>query len=264
MIPKIIHFVWVGTAPKSDLILQCIESWKKYCPDYKIKEWGNDDVAKIDNIYVKEAFKCKKWAFVSDYLRLYALATMGGFYFDSDLEITAPIDEFRKHSFVTCYENWEEYISPITSAFIGAEKGNKLVSDLLHEYNNLHFIVKGQMDQTTNVNRITKFFENNFGLMPPYNGDKTTILDKNHYIYPYFYFCKPKDGESNYAIHHCCGSWLDAFERKIKVKIGKYSIDRFRKIRNVGSMPLASDEKIVARVKTYKNCFYAIVKRKTA
>ena len=85
MIPKIIHYVWVGSAPKSDLILKCIESWKKYCPDYKIREWNNDDVSRIDNAYVKEAFNCKKWAFVSDYLRLYALKTQGGFYFDSDL-----------------------------------------------------------------------------------------------------------------------------------------------------------------------------------
>lgn len=260
MIPKIIHFVWVGTAPKSDLILQCIESWKKYCPDYRIKEWGNDDVAKIDNIYVQEAFKCKKWAFVSDYLRLHALATMGGFYFDSDLEITAPIDEFRKHGFVTGYENWKGNYSPIT-AFMGAEKDNKIIQDLLDEYDNLHFIVNGIMDQTTNTQRITNYFADNFGLLPPYDGSKATILDKKSCIYPSFYFCTPEPNKTNYSVHHFNASWFDAYDRKVKIKIGKYSVDRFRKIRDVGALPLASNEKIVARVKTYKNCFYALVKR---
>lgn len=61
MIPKIIHFVWVGNNPKSELILNCIESWKTHLPDYKIMEWGNDAVAEIDNRYVQEAFENRKW-----------------------------------------------------------------------------------------------------------------------------------------------------------------------------------------------------------
>ena len=121
MIPKIIHYVWVGNNPKPDLVLKCIESWKKYCPDYKIKEWNNNDISNINNIYVKEAFECKKWAFVSDYLRLYALKNIGGFYFDSDLEITQPIDKFRDKAFISGYENWHGEYSPIT-AFMGGRK----------------------------------------------------------------------------------------------------------------------------------------------
>lgn len=60
MIPKIIHYVWVGNNPKPDLVLKCIESWNRYWPDYKIKEWNNNDISNINNIYVKEAFECKK------------------------------------------------------------------------------------------------------------------------------------------------------------------------------------------------------------
>ena len=260
MIPKIIHFVWVGTQPKSDLVLKCIESWKKYCPDYEIREWNNDDVVKLDNAYVQEAFECKKWAFVSDYLRLYALEKFGGFYFDSDLEITQNIDKFRKHSFVTGYENWNGQYSPIT-AFMGAEKGNKIIKDLLEEYTNLHFLVNGQMNQTTNTNRITKYFENKFKLSAPYNGEKTTKLDEESIIYPSFYFCTPEQNKPNYSIHHFNASWVDGFNRKTKLKIWRFELARFRRIFRTNTVPLKSHERIILRIKTAKNTFYAIIYR---
>ncbi|KKL01458.1 hypothetical protein SD53_09965, partial [Rheinheimera mesophila] len=69
VIPKIIHYVWVGTAPKTELALRCIASWKKFLPDYEIIEWNNERFATLNNRYAKEAFAAKKWAFVSDYLR---------------------------------------------------------------------------------------------------------------------------------------------------------------------------------------------------
>ena len=95
LIPNKIHYVWVGGKEKPDLVKKCIESWKKHCPDYEIIEWNDDVLKEIDNLYVKQAYENKKWAFVSDYLRLYALYNYGGFYFDTDLEITNSIDRFR-------------------------------------------------------------------------------------------------------------------------------------------------------------------------
>lgn len=261
MIPKIIHYVWVGNAPKSDLILKCIESWKKYCPDYQIKEWNNDDVAKIDNQYVKEAFECKKWAFVSDYLRLYALKTMGGFYFDSDLEITQSIDKFRKELFVTGYENWKGLYSPIT-ALMGAEKENKLICDLLTEYDNLHFIVDGKMDQTTNTKRITNYFESNFKLKKPYNGKNKTILCDGHIVYPSHFFCTPEKNKENYSIHHFNGSWVDPSKKRAKARklyfcIGKVKIVRIKnKINDV----LNKNEKVLFSLKISKTKSICILK----
>ena len=251
MIPKIIHYVWVGNNPKSDLILKCIESWKKYCPDYKIKEWNNDDVAQINNSYVKEAFQCKKWAFVSDYLRLYALKTQGGFYFDSDLEITQPIDDFRYEKFVSGYENYNGTYSPIT-AFMAAEKNNKIISDLFSEYDNLHFIINGKMDQTTNTKRISEYLRKNFNLKTPYDGTQTTKLCDKHIIYPSYYFCTPEKYKENYSIHHFNGSWLDpsekkAYSRKLYFKIGDLKLIRFKKKINVSddNIPLDDNEKIL-------------------
>ncbi|MDC9583309.1 glycosyltransferase, partial [Xenorhabdus sp. PR6a] len=78
MIPKKIHYVWVGNQPKSELILKCIDSWKKHLPDYEIIEWNNEKFEKIKNTYSEQAFQNRKWAFVSDYIRLYALYHEGG------------------------------------------------------------------------------------------------------------------------------------------------------------------------------------------
>ena len=105
MIPKMIHYVWVGDKEKPYIVNKCLETWKKYCPDYKIVEWDNNSLVNINNRYTEQAFKKKKYAFVSDYLRLYALYHFGGFYFDSDLELTHSIDEFVNYDFITGFEN---------------------------------------------------------------------------------------------------------------------------------------------------------------
>lgn len=80
MIPKIIHYCWFGGNPKSNLIKQCIDSWKKYCPDYQIIEWNESNFDINCNPYVKAAYEDKKWAFVSDYARLYIVYNRGGGY----------------------------------------------------------------------------------------------------------------------------------------------------------------------------------------
>ena len=91
MIPKIIHYCWFGESEKSALHIKCIESWKKYLPDYEIKEWNESNFDVNTVAYVKQAYDAKKYAFVSDYARLYALYNFGGIYFDLDVEVK----EFR-------------------------------------------------------------------------------------------------------------------------------------------------------------------------
>jgi len=221
MIPKIIHFVWVGKNPKPDLVLRCIESWKRHCPDYKIMEWNDDSLKDINNTYVKQAYEKKKWAFVSDYIRLYALNKYGGFYFDSDLEITQSIDSFHNNKFITGYEKFQEHISPVT-ALMGAEESNEIVKFLLDEYQHISFIkCDGSIDYTTNTVRITKFFANKYGITAPYDGTKITALGNEGVIYPYFYFCTLKDGEVNYSIHHFSASWHLKYQR-IEEKFWKF------------------------------------------
>lgn len=103
MIPKIIHYCWFGGNPLPDSAMKCIASWKKFLPDYEIKEWNesNFDVNMIP--YVKEAYQVKKYAFVSDFARFYILYKYGGLYFDTDVEIVKPLDSIiSKGAFMGC------------------------------------------------------------------------------------------------------------------------------------------------------------------
>ena len=109
-IPKIIHYCWFGKNKKSEVIEKCIKSWKKYLPEYEIREWNDEDVQNIECNYVQEAFSMKKYAFVSDYFRIYSLYNYGGIYFDTDNQIFKSFDDFLDLDFFTGYENWKNKI----------------------------------------------------------------------------------------------------------------------------------------------------------
>ena len=96
-IPKIIHYCWFGGGPISPESRKCIESWKKYCPDYKIIEWNEQNFEISQNRYAQQAYEAKKYAFVSDYVRLAVLYEYGGIYLDTDVELVRPLDELLEH-----------------------------------------------------------------------------------------------------------------------------------------------------------------------
>ena len=98
MIPKIIHYCWFGGNPLPADARRCIESWKKYLPDYKIKEWNENNFDINSNQYVREAYEKRKFAFVTDYVRLYALVNEGGVYMDTDVEVIKSYDPFLHHT----------------------------------------------------------------------------------------------------------------------------------------------------------------------
>ena len=261
LIPKIIHFVWVGTKDKPKLVNDCIDSWKRFCPDYEIMEWNNESLKDINNLYVKQAFENHKYAFVSDFIRLYALKKYGGFYFDTDLELTNYIDKFRIYNFVTGYELYDGVVHPIT-AFMGTTPENNVVNALLEEYNNVPFIKNGIMDETTNTIRITKYFSSKYAFNKPYSGDNTTVLEDKIVIFPYYFFFTPENNKENYAIHHFNGSWIDPYVRKNLFIIGDYKLVRYKRRPNVeGSyMPLLSNEKKVYEFSIFENRKYCILK----
>ena len=95
MIPKIIHYCWYGRGKLSSEIEMCIASWKRYCPDYEIKRWDEDNLP-MDIPWVHDAYKHRKYAFVADYMRFYVLYHEGGIYMDTDMLLIKPIDEFLK------------------------------------------------------------------------------------------------------------------------------------------------------------------------
>lgn len=225
MIPKKIHYCWFGGNPLPELALKCIESWKKYCPDYEIIEWNESNFDLNCCAYVKEAYEAKKWAFVSDYTRLWAMVNFGGVYMDTDVEVIKPIDEYLV---LRAFSGFESNQS-IPTGIMACEKGFPLFSELLGDYKNRHFILEdGSYDQTTNVVAITNIVLSH-GLI--LNNTLQTV--DGFTLYPFDYFCAKNitNGcvnitENTRTVHHFSGSWHTKSE-KLVMKIEQWAIHNF-------------------------------------
>lgn len=217
-IPKIIHYCWFGNGEKSELAKQCIEKWKLVLPDYKIIEWNEKNFDISSNEYVLEAYKGKKYAFVSDYVRLYSLFKHGGIYLDTDVEVLKNFDELLNLSGFAGFEDSEL----VSTAIIGSEKRNPLIKEWLDTYNDRHFLINGKKDETTNVrvftNRLLKhgMIQNN--KIQNINGDWITIFPIEYFSPLKIGSKKPKITNNTFTIHWFEGTWL-TLDKKIKIKI---------------------------------------------
>ena len=211
MIPKKIHYCWFGKGQLPELALKCIASWKKYLPDYEIKEWNEDNFNLDLYPYTREAYNNRKFAFVTDVVRLYALYHEGGIYMDTDVEVLKPLDCFLSHIAFSGFENEQA----VPTGIMASEKGGKWAKENLSYYNGRHFQKKnGELDLTTNVRIITDYMLL-VGLK-----QNNTFQDFPNLItfYPKEYFC-PKNFETEeleltdntYTIHWFNGSWHDEF-----------------------------------------------------
>lgn len=209
MIPKIIHYCWFGGKPIPDDIKQYIGTWKMYCPDYEIREWNESNFDINQNTYCREAYEAKKWAFVTDYVRLKVLYEYGGFYMDTDVEVVKSLDSLRSFDALSGYES-ETHIPTGT---IGACRDNEWIDMLLKDYEGRHFLLNdGSYDLTTNVVRITELTARTYNLY--FNGQKI-VFGENMVLLPFEYLCAKSldDGkiyqtDNTYTIHHFKGSWL--------------------------------------------------------
>lgn len=154
MIPKIIHYIWLGGNPLPKEYENYIEGWKKLCPDYEIKRHDETNLNIDINEYCRQAYDNKKWAFASDVLRYYVLFEEGGIYLDTDVELLKPLDCFLNEKLFLGFETMD-YVAP--GLIMGAEKGNKIVKDLLDEYKNRSFI---NNDGSLNLQTICKYSTN--------------------------------------------------------------------------------------------------------
>lgn len=258
MISKTIHYCWFGKGELPEKAKQCIESWRKYCPDYEIKEWNEENFDLDSCAYVKEAYEAKKWAFVSDYARFEILYKYGGLYFDTDVEVIKPLDDILlKGSFMglqsgkKTIQGIEYEVNP--GVGLGAEPGIEIFKEIIDFYHGLHFTTEngGQnlktiVDYTTNILR-------KHGMV---NANEIQHLE-GITIYPSDFFC-PLDfntgilsiTNNTYSIHHFVASWFTPLDWKIleiERKYGnggklRYLFGQFmmiplrivRKIKNVG------------------------------
>ena len=181
---------------------------EKILPDYEIREWNDNDLNNCSVRYVQEAINEKKWAFVSDYFRLYALYKEGGIYFD----------EFLNLDFFTGYEKYNDDIHPFT-AVVGAQKGNHIIKTLLDEYNDISFYNEyGDCNLLTNTQRVENYFRDHYHLNPPFNPNRKYILEDNCIIFPANYFCE-FEADVSYAVHYFNGSWVPNLSLKKRVAL---------------------------------------------
>lgn len=219
MIPKVIHYCWFGRKPLPSSARRCIRSWKKYFPDYEIKEWNEDNFDVNAVPYIKEAYAMRRYAFVSDYARFWILFKHGGIYFDTDVEVIRPMDDIiEKGSFMGCETEAKEdiplYVAP--GLGIGCEAGNPLYMDLLSIYDGLHFCDSSGKENLKTIVQYTTERLSSSGLRQV---NEIQCLE-NVNIYPKEYF-NPFDYESGKfvltqntrTIHYFAGSWKTPKER---------------------------------------------------
>lgn len=226
MIPKIIHYCWFGHGKMPELALKCIASWKKHLPDYELCLW-NEERFDIHSVpYVEEAYNARKFAFVTDYVRLFALYHVGGIYMDTDVEVLKSLDCFLCHPAFSGFEDETH----IPTGIMASEKGGEWARWQLEYYADRHFLLKdGSYDTTTNVEIIGgRMQKEGFVLKNGLYNFRDIIT-----IYPRDYFC-PKSHETGkihltsntYVIHHFSMSWIP-WQVKLLVYVKRYMMKIF-------------------------------------
>jgi len=252
MISKKIHYCWFGGAEMSPFIKKCIDTWKKYLPDYELVLW-NEEKFDVNSVpFVKEAYISKKWAFVADYVRFYALYTEGGLYLDTDVKVLKPFKkEWLNYSFFSAHEvhpdqiiegeldsnflptNKNKKVSGISilSAMMGAQSGHKFIKECLDEYNNMKFLDQfGKMleIQEVIIGQVLARVAINYGYK--FN-DVKMIINEDMLILPSNVLVGNSIhlNKESYAIHLANGSWYenenrDFIERQMYILRNNYPL----------------------------------------
>lgn len=219
MIPKIIHYCWFGNNPLPQLALKCIESWKLYLPDYEIKEWNeeNFDVRMIP--YTAEAYKLKKYAFVSDFARFWILYNFGGIYFDTDVEVIKPLEDIINRGPFMGFEQQEGVSTDnpngnvAAGLGIGVNKRNPFYKQIIEYYTNDHFVLWNGQTSGNIVLKMTQHLD----FVNKKEIGNNIVKVNDIYIYPTDYFCpmnyytgELKITQNTRSIHHYMASWTNS------------------------------------------------------
>ena len=237
MIPKIIHYVWLGQNPLPKEMLECIESWKRYMPDYELRCWDDASLDEIDYDFVKEALQERKYAFASDVVRLYAMHKYGGIYMDTDVMVYKSFDPLLKcHAFIGRENSMHQIAHTmevyLTTCCFGAEKGNDFIKRCLDYYEGRHFITSPdkslppalRMDMTLNSYIFTVFAKEigfNASVLADYiqrcNDDVLTV-------YPQRCFDSTVVTADTFTKHLALGTWREG-ARRVYAYTWRYKIE---------------------------------------
>ena len=210
MIPKIIHYCWFGRGEFPKTIKDCIESWKKILPEYRIIEWNEDNFDINAYRFAAEAYKERKFAFTSDVCRLHVLKEMGGIYLDTDVEFLKPLPDSMLDT--VAFTGFEDN-HLISTAIMATKKNGKWISDILEHYKDRSFYLPdGSFDINPNTEIITALMVKNNGLKI---NNSYQVIEDYCTIYPSEYFSpkswktlKTKITENTYCNHHFTATWL--------------------------------------------------------
>lgn len=234
MIPKKIHYCWFGRGEMPELAQRCIASWHKYMPDWEYKLWNEENFDVNSIPYTKEAYAAGKFAFVSDYVRLWALEREGGVYLDTDVEVFRSLEPLHFRLAFTGFEGSKH--KPIGTCVMASEPHGLWIKEMLSVYDGLCFIKPdGTLDLTTNVQRLTAVMVAN-GLKQ----DGSEQDYKDLHIFPVDYFCPRQTTgeyfrtENTYCDHLGLGSWDETegnWKLKLKQLIGQRNMTRLIKFK---------------------------------
>ena len=220
-IPKIIHYCWFGKSEKPNIVKKCIESWKSNLNNYQIIEWNEDNFDINSNTFIRQAYDNGKYAFVSDYVRVYSLYNYGGIYLDTDVEVIKEFtDDILKNDSFWGFEE-KNFIATST---IGAKKNNSFIKKFLDTYNGKKFIKDdGTIDTLTNVAVVSDLVkEIGIKLDGTFQSiDGIGTFYPQDYFSPYDYInCYSKQTDNTFVIHHYYKSWLP-YRTRVKTAVKK-------------------------------------------
>lgn len=245
MIPKKIHYCWLGGSPLPKSAVKCINSWKKYCPDYEIIEW-NETNLDFENVpdFVKQAYEAKAWGFVPDYFRLWIIYNYGGIYLDTDVQVIRSFDPLLGNS---AFAGFEIENSVALGLGFGAEKGNQMIKEHLELYNSISF-----KNEDGSVNKLPSPVITTEWLV-----SRGLVLGRNKIenvngmkIYPKEYFAPKsfdtgivKITKNTFSIHQYDASWFTEEEKlQHKKALRNYRIQKITKFPNRVLMKILGEE----------------------
>lgn len=209
MIPKKIHYCWFGRTELPQLAKDCIASWHQYMPDWEYCLWDENSFDDIIVPYIAEAYEAKKYAFVSDYVRLWALEREGGVYLDTDVELFKSLEDLLNYKAFAGFEGSKHL--PLGTCVLASEAHGEWVREMLGYYDNRHFVKEdGSFDLTTNVQFLSAKMRDNGFIQ---NGAEQDYKDLH--IFPVEYFCpRQTTGEylrsgNTYCDHLGLNSWSE-------------------------------------------------------
>lgn len=242
MIPKIIHYCWFGRGEMPKLMKKCIKSWKKFCPDWEIVEWNEDNFDVNSILWTKQAYEARKYAFVSDYVRLKALYEIGGVYLDTDVELVQPIDKFLKHEAFSGFE----CADAVQTGVIGSIGGHPVIASWLEWYTDRPYLIDGKPEMMPNVSFITEDLKSKGLRMDDSRQEINGMI-----IYPQTWFCplsavsiEKRITADTHVLHYFTSTWRTEKAKKDFARVKRHQRGWYRAWEQVKILPQKAFRKV--------------------